>query len=143
MNWPLTLHANPLVPWVWAAGVVHLAIVAANFALPRRLRVRENAARLTPILRQVLYIHWLYIVIVLLIFAGLCLLFGPELAGASPLGRFLSGAMAAFWLLRIPLQLFYYDRETRRQNGALDALYLLALTFLAGVFTAAALGAGA
>lgn len=131
---------HPLVPWIWAAGVVHLAIVAANFALPRRLRVRENAARLSPILRQVLYVHWLYIVIVLLIFAALCLLFAPELAGASPLGRFLSGAIAAFWLLRIPLQLFYYDRDTRRKNRALDALYLLALIFLAGVFTAAALG---
>jgi len=142
MSWPLMLHANPLVPWIWAAGVVHLAILAANFGLPGRLRVRENAARLTPILRQVLYVHWLYIGIVLVIFAALCLLFAPELAGASLLGRFLSGAMAAFWLLRIPLQLFYYDRETRRQNRALDALYLLALAFLSGVFTTAAMGIG-
>jgi hypothetical protein len=137
-----SLSAHPLVPWIWAAGVVHLAIAAANFALPQRLRVRENAARLSPILRQVLYVHWLYIGIVLLIFAALCLFFAEELAGGSVLGRFLSGAMAGFWLLRIPLQLFYYDRETRRQNRALDALYLLALTFLAGVFSAAALGAG-
>lgn len=133
---------NPLVPWIWAAGVVHLAIVAANLALPRRLQVRENAARLSPILRQVLYVHWLYIAVVLLIFAALCIFFAPELAGASLLGRFLSGAIAAFWLMRIPLQLFYYDRETRRQNRALDALYLAALIFLSGVFSAAALGAG-
>jgi hypothetical protein len=140
MNWPLTLPANSLVPWIWAAGVVHLAIVAANFALLRRLQVRENAARLSPILRQVLYVHWLYIGIVLLIFAALCLLFAAELAGASPLGRFLSGAIAGFWLLRIPLQVFYYDRETRRKNRALDAMYLLALVFLAGVFAVAALG---
>ncbi|MGH9859940.1 MAG: hypothetical protein ACRD5F_07960 [Candidatus Acidiferrales bacterium] len=138
----MSAAGNPLIVWIWAAGVVHLAIVAANFALPRRLQVRENAARLSPILRQVLYIHWLYIVIVLLIFAALCIFFAPELAGASPLGRFLSGAIAAFWLLRIPLQLFYYDRETRRQNRALDALYLVALIFLAGVFSASALGAG-
>ena len=131
---------NPLVPWIWAAGVVHLSIAAANFALPKRLQVRENAARLSLILRQVLYVHWLYIVIVVLLFAALCLLFAPELAGASPLGRFLSGAMAAFWLLRIPLQLFYYDREARRRNRSLDMLYLLALVFLSGVFSAAALG---
>jgi hypothetical protein len=135
-----SLSAHPLVPWIWAAGVVHLAIAAANFALPRRLRVRENAARLSPILRQVLYVHWLYIGIVLLIFAALCLFFARELAGGSVLGRFLSGAMAGFWLLRIPLQLFYYDRETRRQNRALDAAYLAALAFLACVLTAAATG---
>ncbi len=142
MNAAHSFALASMVPWIWAAGIVHLAIAAANLALPRRLRVRENAARLSPILRQVLYVHWLYIAIVLLTFAALCLFFAAELAGGSRLGRFLSGAMAGFWLLRIPLQLFYYDRETRRQNRVLDALYLLALTFLAGVFSAAALGAG-
>jgi len=29
-------QGNALVPWIWAAGAVHLAIVAANFALPGR-----------------------------------------------------------------------------------------------------------
>jgi len=135
-------QGNALVPWIWAAGAVHLAIVAANFALPRRLRVQENAARLSPLLRQVLYVHWLYIVIVLLLFASLSFLFAADLAGGSPLGRFLSAAIALFWLLRIALQLFYYDREARRQSRLLDLLYLGALIFLSAVFGAAALGAG-
>lgn len=138
----LTLAASSLVPWIWAAGAVHLAIVAANFALPGRLRVRENAARLSPLLRQVLYVHWLYIVIVLLLFACLSFFFAADLAGGSPLGRFLSAAIAFFWLLRIALQLFYYDGDARRQNRLLDVLYMGALIFLTAVFGAAALGAG-
>ncbi len=131
---------SSLIPYIHLAGVMHLAVLAANFTLSRRLAVRENAARLSPILRQVFYVHWLYILIVLLIFAALCLFFPGELAGASPLGTFLSACIALFWALRILLQLAVYDAATRRANRFLDALYLLALCYFTAVFTAAVWG---
>ena len=81
-----------------------------------RLRVRERLAGVPRFVRQIFYVHWVYIVIVLGLFAALCFGFAPELAGASGLGRFLSGFMAGFWLLRIVLQIFYYDRRDRREN---------------------------
>jgi hypothetical protein len=80
------------------------------------------------------------IVIVLGLFAALCFGFAPELAGASALGRFLSGFMAGFWLLRIVLQIFYYDREIRRENRGLDMLYVASLIALVVVFGMAAFG---
>ena len=132
-----------MVRWIWAAGGVQLAIVAANFMLPRRLRVREGIRALPPILRQVFLVHWFYILLVLVLFAALCFAFAPDLAGGSALGRFLSGTMAAFWLLRFFLQLLYYDPETRRTNALLDAAYCAALLFLTAVFGYAALGLGA
>jgi hypothetical protein len=49
------------------------------------------------------------------------------------LGRFLSAFLGMFWLLRIFLQLFYYDRGVRRDNGVLDALYLGSLIVLVGI----------
>ncbi len=131
---------NSLVPFVWAAGGVHLAIASANFSLPRRLRYRENLSGVAPIIRQIFLVHSIYMVVVLVIFATLCLFFAPELAGSSRLGTFLSAAMGLFWLLRIPLQLFYYDAELRRQNRLLDLAYTLAVCSLAAVFSIAALG---
>ncbi len=131
---------NAMVPWIYAAGAVHVGIVLGNIPLPRRLDLRANLEKLSPILRQVFLIHWLFILILVALFAALCFGFGPELAGASPLGRFLSGAIGAFWLLRLFLQLFYYDAELRRQNRLLDTAYLLAVAFLAGVFGLSALG---
>src|SRR6202158_1355733 len=98
---------------IWGAGVVHLGIIAANVPLPRRLRVRERLAGVPPFVRQIFYVHWGDIVIVLGVFAALCFRFAADLAGASTLGRFLSGFMAVFWLLRIGLQIFYYDRAVR------------------------------
>jgi len=107
--------------------------VAANIPLPGRLRVRERMAGVPKFVRQIFYVHWIYIVIVVGIFAALCFGFAGELAGASRLGRFLSGVMAGFWLLRIGLQVFYYDSEVRRENRRLDMLYLGSLALLVGI----------
>lgn len=123
---------------IWAAGAVQVAIIATNFSLPGKLRVREGLAGVPKFLRQIFYVHWVYIVIVLGLFASLCFRFARELAGATAMGRFLSGFMAAFWLLRIVLQVFYYDRAIRRENRFLDGLYMLALVVLVGVFGTAA-----
>jgi hypothetical protein len=125
---------------IWGAGVVHVGIMAANVPLPGRLRVRERLAGVPRFVRQIFYVHWVYIVIVLGLFAALCFGFAPELAGASVLGRFLSGFMAGFWLLRIVLQIFYYDREIRRENRGLDMLYVGSLIVLVVVFGVAAIG---
>jgi hypothetical protein len=133
------MNAEWMTRAIWGAGAVHLGIIAANVPLPGRLRVRERLAGVPRFVRQIFYVHWLYIVIVLGMFAALCFGFARELAGATAIGRFLSTFMAAFWLLRIGLQVFYYDRELRRQNRILDALYMVALVVLVVVFGTAAL----
>ena len=118
---------------------MHLGIVAANVPLPRRLRVRDRLAGVPQFLRQIFYMHWLYILIVVGLFAMLCFGFAPDLAGASLLGRFLSAFIAGFWILRIVLQIFYCDREVRRENRGLDLLYVASLTALVAIFGIAAL----
>lgn len=132
------MATNWMVAAIVGAGCVHLGIMAANVPLPGRLRVRERLAGVPRFVRQIFYVHWIYIVIVLGLFAALCFGFAQDLAGASVLGRFLSGFMAGFWLLRILLQIFYYDREMRRENRGLDMLYVAALAGLVAVFGIAA-----
>jgi hypothetical protein len=124
---------------IWFAGAVHVGIVVANIPLPRRLQVRERLAGVPNFVRQIFYVHWVYIVIVVGFFAALCFGFAPALAGASRLGRFLSGFLGCFWLLRIVLQIFYYDRDVRRENRGLDLLYVGSLVVLVGIFGMAAM----
>ena len=119
---------------IWVAGAIHAGIVLANFPLLRHLRIGESMKGIPSFPRQIFYVHWLYIVLVVGMFSAICWLFARDLAGASPLGRFLSACMAGFWLLRIFLQLFYYDGEVRRANRALDALYLFCLGVLVAIF---------
>jgi hypothetical protein len=132
------MTAELMTKAIWGAGVVHLGIIAANIPLPRRLRVREHLAGVPGFIRQIFYVHWVYIIIVLGMFAGLCFGFARELAGGSGLGRFLSTFLAGFWLLRIVLQVFYYDREVRRENWELDLMYLGSLVVLVVIFGMAA-----
>jgi hypothetical protein len=129
-----------LIPWLWAAGALQLVIIAANFVLPTKLQCWENLARVTPMIRAVFVVHWIYIVLVLGIFTSLSFWFAPELAGASRLGRYLSAVIAVFWLLRVPIQLFFYDSEIRKQNRFGDVIFLLVFSYLGVVFSIAALG---
>lgn len=131
---------KPLIPLLWAAGAVQLMILAANFVLPKKLSCRENLSRVSPMIRAVFVVHWAYIILILGIFTALCFWFAPELAGASKLGRFLSAVIAIFWLLRVPIQLLFYDPVIRAENRAGDAIFLLAFSYLGVVFGVAALG---
>ena len=128
------IGANLMKELIWGAGAVHVGIVLANVPLVGRLRVGERLAGVPRFLRQIVYVHWAYILIVVGLFAALCFGFASELAGGSGLGRFLSGFMAGFWLLRIVLQVFYYDQELRRENRGMDLLYVGSLVGLVGIF---------
>ena len=127
-----------LSAWIQVAGAVQLAIGLANLPLATRLQYRKNLAGASEIVRQVFYVHAAYIVLVVLGFAALSLLFPEELTGGRPLGRFLSTFLAIFWLLRVPIQLFYYPTEIRRQNRLADVIFTVAFAFLAVVFGLAA-----
>jgi len=129
-----------LIPWLWTAGAVQVAIIAANFILPKKLSCREKLARVSPMIREVFIVHWVYIVLILGIFTSLSFWFAPELSGATRLGRYLSAVIAVFWLLRVPIQLFFYDPELRKQNRFGDVIFLLAFSYLGVVFSIAALG---
>ena len=129
----------PLSAWIQIAGAVQLAIGLANLPLASRLQYRKNLAGASEIVRQVFYVHAAYIVLVVLGFAALSLLFPTELVSGRPLGRFLSTFLAIFWLLRVPIQLFYYPDEIRRQNRLADVIFIVAFAFLALIFFLAAL----
>ncbi|HLM81747.1 MAG TPA: hypothetical protein VK302_14165 [Terriglobales bacterium] len=129
-----------LIWWLRVAGAAQVGIILANFVLPHKLGCRENLARVSPMIREVFVVHWIYIVLVVGFFSSLCFWFAPELAEANGLARFLSASMAVFWLLRVPVQLFFYDSEVRRQNRVADVGFLLTFLLLGTVFGSAALG---
>ncbi|HEV2116289.1 MAG TPA: hypothetical protein VGR48_09715 [Terriglobales bacterium] len=128
-----------MITWLRAAGAVQVALIAGNFLLPAKLRCRENLKRVSPIVAQVFIVHWAYIVLTLAAFAALCFWFPQELAGPG-LGRFLAAFMAGFWLLRVPVQLFFYDPKQRREHGLADVSFLASASYLGLVFAFAALG---
>src|SRR5678816_1858539 len=63
---------SDLIPkLIWIAGGIQAGIVLANFLLPRMLQVRAGVSSLPHFLKQVFYVHWVYIVIVVGFFSVL------------------------------------------------------------------------
>jgi hypothetical protein len=133
-------NMSPMVPYIWVAGGIHLALVVVGVFLPAKLRFRENLEKVSPIIRQLFLVHSVYISTLLLVLGLLCFFFAPELAGGSRLGTFLSGYMAIFWAIRVLIQLFYYDPVLKREHPVANVAFLAAFAYLSGVFAAAVLG---
>jgi hypothetical protein len=118
---------------LWIAGCIHVGIVLANIPLPGMLNVRHHLTDVPTFIRQVFYVHWFYIVLIVSLFAALCFGFTHDLMGASRLGRFLSAFMAGFWILRIVLQWFYYDYSLLRKHRMLYITYTVALIVVVAI----------
>jgi hypothetical protein len=123
---------------LWIAAMIQMAIFLANFYLPFKLQYRKNISPMAPFFRQVFITHAAYITGVVLLFSVITFAFAPELASGHGLGQFLAATLCLFWLARIPLQLFYYDKQIRRANRLGDVAMTLALIFLAITYAAAA-----
>jgi hypothetical protein len=124
---------------MWVAGGVQAAIIVANCYLPGILRYREHLCRLPRILREIFIIHSCYIVGVILVFAAATFCFAAELTSGHGLGRFMAAVMALFWLVRVPLQLFYYDPSVRRSQRFGDVAFTAAVFLLGSTYAMAAL----
>lgn len=123
---------------LWISAMIQMAIFLANFYLPSKLQYRKNISLMAPFLRQVFITHAAYIAGVVLLFSVITFAFAPELSSGHGLGQFLAATLCLFWLVRIPLQLFYYDKSIRRANRLGDVAMTLALVFLAATYGAAA-----
>jgi hypothetical protein len=115
---------------VLAAGLGQLALVAASLAIPRVLRWGEDTAKLRPLTRQVFWTYALYIWCTNLAF-GLVSLRPGWLLDRSPLAACVTGFITAYWVGRVLIQFFYFDRSdappglhVRLAEAALVALFL-------------------
>ena len=126
-----------ILPFLWLAGFVQIAIASANLFIPKKLNYRENLLRVAPIIRQIFVVHSFYVVGVVLLFAVMTFGFATELASGRGLGRFLAAAIALFWLFRAPVQLLYYDASLRRTNRLGDLAFTSAALFLTVTYGAA------
>jgi hypothetical protein len=131
---------NRLEYWIQMAGLVQLVIAAANLVIPRILEYRENIGRMSLMVRQIFIVHAAYIVAVLVFQGVLCWLYAADLASGRGMGQFVSAYLAVFWLVRVGIQLLYYDPTVRDRYRWGDWLFLLLFLFLGFVFTAAAWG---
>ena len=121
------------------AGLAHFAIGSANVVAVRKFGYPEALAPTPRFIRQIFWMQNVFLVLILTGIGSLCLGFATELR-TSAMGRSISGFLSLFWALRAAAQLFYYDRDKRREHRPFDVLFLAAFGFFVLTFALAALG---
>lgn len=95
---------------VLIAGIGQLVLIVASLAIPRVLRWSEDTAKLRPLTRQVFWTYAIYIWCTNLAF-GLVSLRPEWLLDRSPLAACVTGFITAYWVGRVFIQFFYFDRS--------------------------------
>lgn len=114
---------------VQLAGVGQLALAAASLAIPAALGWRAEVAVLRRLTRQVFWTYAVYIWAINLSFGLLSTLAPHWLLESSGLAAAASGFIGAYWLARLILQLFCFDRAGL-PSGRLIKLGELSLTMM-------------
>ncbi len=126
-----------------AAGIVQLGILTASFLTPRVLDWRRSLQSLPKLLRELIWVHGAFVVLVIAGFGLLTLLQAPSLAAGTPLARAVCGLIGLFWSARLGVQFFVFDARPFLTNRLLRWGYhglTVAFAYLSVVFCWAALG---
>lgn len=108
-----------------AVGVLILALVCLNFALPRHFGWKQELAKLSLLTRQIFIVHCLFIVITCTMFGVLALVYTPTLLQPTPLARLVLAALTIFWTVRLFVQLFVYDTSLWRGDPGRTVLHMV------------------
>jgi hypothetical protein len=103
------------------AGMAHIGLCLASLAIPRALNWQTELSGLQTFFRQMFWNYAAYILAINLFFGLISILATTELLNGSRLGLFTSGFIALYWLGRLLVQFFYFDRT----HMPIGRLYLL------------------
>jgi hypothetical protein len=104
-------------------GILHFGILCASALVPRVLNWKTSLKNLDALSRQLIWVHGVFIVLVIIGFGLLSLLFAAELATGSALARGVCLFISLFWAARLVVQFFIFDAKPYLTTAFLKAGY--------------------
>jgi hypothetical protein len=102
-----------------AAAAAQFGVAMLNLSLVRIMKWKPDLDRLPLLIREVFYIHSLFISVTLASFAVLTWRFAGDLASAAnPLCAWLAAAIGIFWTIRATMQWTHYSASHWRGDTA-------------------------
>lgn len=98
-----------LTIWILIGGVLHFGILIASGLTPQVLDWKRALRPLDPLLRNLIWVHGAFIVLMIVLFGLLSVFLPGELAGGTTLARAVCGGIGVFWGLRLAIQFFLFD----------------------------------
>jgi hypothetical protein len=108
---------------IFVGGILHFGILIASALVPQVLDWKALLAKLDALSRQIVWVHGVFIVLVIVAFGTLSLLFAGELASGTPLARGVCGFIAIFWGARLGVQFFVFDAGPHLKSAFLKCGY--------------------
>jgi hypothetical protein len=126
---------------LFVAGLIQISVLVASALVPLRLDWRSQLAPLPKLIRQLFWVYGGYTVLAILGLAVIVIVNATELAAGSLLARSVCLYLAAFWGIRLALQLVLDARPflTVWWLWAGEATLTLIFVFLTAVYLLAAL----
>jgi len=127
---------------IFVGGILHFGILIASALVPQVLDWKESLGKLDGLTRQLVWVHGLFIVLVIIGFGVISMLFASELAAGTPLARAVCLFIALFWAARLVVQFFVFDAKPYLKSGFLKLGYhglTIVFAYHAVVFSLAAL----
>ena len=126
-----------LITLLRAAGAALIILAVLHVQIGRRLRWREEAARLSPVNASIFRVHTFFICLILVMMALPCLLDPTLFVEPSRAGAWLAWSFAAFWATRLYFQWFVFPASLwkgKRIEIAVHAALTLLWVFLTILF---------
>lgn len=91
-------------------GVLLIGLALMHIPFPKQFRWKEELRPLSLLNREMMYVHTLFIALMILLMGFLCLFSSNDLV-STQLGRRVSLGMGIFWVTRLFIQFFGYSSE--------------------------------
>jgi hypothetical protein len=108
---------------IFIGGILHFGILLASAMVPKVLDWKASLDKLDSLSRQLVWVHGLFIVLVIVGFGLLSILFAGELAAGTLLARGVCIFIALFWSARLIVQFFVFDAKPYLKSAFLKAGY--------------------
>jgi hypothetical protein len=122
------------------AGLAQIVLVFGSLAVPRVLNWHAELAKVQPLIKQMFWTYAAYILVTNMCFGLVSMFAFTELINGTVLATLVTGFIAAYWVSRVFIQFFYFDREgfpTGRWHRLAEVLLVTLFVFLSIVYTGA------
>lgn len=123
---------------IFLAGIGQICLVAGSLLIPKMLNWSEETNKMSPLLKQVFWTYAGYILVTNLSFGLLSIVSPSSLLEKSFLAQSVSLFIAIYWIARILIQFFYFDRSETPSGGIYvigEVLLIGSFLFFSGVYS--------
>jgi hypothetical protein len=131
---------NRLTAFIFLAGIAQIGLVTGSLAIPAILKWRLELTKVSPLIRQMFWTYAAYILVINLCFGLVSVCCPGQLTNGTTLALLCDAFIAVYWVSRILVQFFYFDRASFPKGAwfsAGEAALVVLFVFLSLVYSCA------